>query len=97
MDQTSRNFTANNMNLYSAIDGTRTLTYDLSGNMTNNGLNNTYSYDSENRLMSATMGSDFVEYDYDPFGRRVLKDIDEGETVTRYVYDGPHGITEYSR
>ncbi len=47
----SQSFAANVLNQYSAIDGTRQPTYDDSGNMVNNGLNKTFSYDSENRLI----------------------------------------------
>lgn len=67
--EASHSFTANNMNQYSAIDTTRQPTYDLSGNMTNDGNGRTYTFDSENRLISGTKSPDtWFEYDYDCHG-----------------------------
>ncbi len=46
----------------------------------------TYQYDYENRLIKTTKpDGDVVEYKYDPFGRRIEKNVNG--TITRFVYD----------
>jgi hypothetical protein len=47
--------TANNINGYPTV-GAAALTYDLGGNLTGDGIN-TYTYDTENHLLSATTPS----------------------------------------
>ena len=54
---------------------------------------NTYLYDVESRLISATTPLHLADYTYDPFGRRAEKDVDA--TVTKYVYAGDTVIAEY--
>jgi RHS repeat-associated protein len=44
--------------------------YDAAGNVTNDGLGNTYTYDAENRLISMS-GTNAASYVYDAFGQRV--------------------------
>jgi RHS repeat-associated protein len=67
-------------------------TYDLSGNMTNDGLN-TLVYDGENRSTSATNGSSSGAYTYDGGGLRVKKIA--GSTTTVYVFSGSKVFAEY--
>jgi YD repeat-containing protein len=61
--------------------GSKTFSYDLNGNMTGKadaGLQTAYIYDVEDRLVRVERGSSSViaEYHYDPFGRRLWKDVD---------------------
>ena len=52
-----------------------------------------YTYDSENRLTKVVYPGMVAQYKYDPFGRRIEKNVN-GD-ITWYVYDGPNIITEY--
>jgi RHS repeat-associated protein len=58
---------------------------------------NTYSYDSENRLVSSLRGgaggTDEAIYAYDPFGRRTSKTVNG--VTTKFLYDGDQIIAEY--
>jgi len=73
------------------VDGVG-LTYDASGNMTNDG-NNTLVYDAENRLLSATNGGASGTYSYDGKSLRVTKA--SGSTTTVYIFSGTKVIAEY--
>ena len=89
----SRPYTANGLNQYSAVNGTA-FTYDADGNLTADGTNS-YVYDVENRLVSATVGGASVALRYDPLGR--LYEINGTTTgITRFLYDGDDLVSEYS-
>ncbi len=85
-------YTLNNLNQYADVDGVP-YTYDGSGNLTGDGAN-TYVYDAENRLVSATTSSVTATYTYDARGRRIAKTVDG--VTTRYVYDGRQVLAEYN-
>lgn len=87
----TNNYLSNALNQYGDVDGTL-FTYDGNGNLTSDGAN-TYLYDVESRLISATTPQHLADYTYDPFGRRVEKDVDG--TITKYVYAGDTVIAEY--
>jgi YD repeat-containing protein len=58
-----------------------------------------YSYDSENRLIQASLPDGTVPaYKYDALGRRVEKSTGAvtGPTVTRYIYEDVPGLVEKS-
>jgi YD repeat-containing protein len=40
-----------------------------------------------------TLPNTTVQYKYDPFGRRIEKNVNS--VITRYLYDGPNVVTEY--
>ncbi len=85
-------YTSNNMNQYTDIDGT-SYTYDLNGNLTSDGTNS-YTFDDENRLVSATTPTATnITYQYDSLGRRIGKNVDGA--ITKYMYDGVRVIAEY--
>jgi RHS repeat-associated protein len=72
-------------------------TYDLGGNMTNDG-SNTLVYDAENHTTSATNSSTSGAYVYDGNGLRVRKCIPNctsPTTSTVYVFSGSKVIAEY--
>lgn len=71
--------------------GTATPTYDANGNMLSDGTNS-YTWDTRNHLVSLNMGAE--TFQYDPFGRRVLKSTLLG--TTSYLYDGVNPIQELS-
>ena len=77
-------YSANNLNQYTAV-GTDTPTYDANGNLTGqNGW--TYSYDAQNRLVSAGNGLTNAVFYYDARNRCVVRTING---VTTYLtYDG---------
>ena len=83
------NYTANKLNQYTKA-GNLSLSYDLNGNLTGDGTN-AYAYDPENRLLQAND----VQFAYDGFGRRTVKE--SGGAKTLYVYDGDQVIAEYNQ
>ena len=93
-DGSETNYIANNLNQYDQVGPTDSETsyfYDTRGNLTYDGSGN-YIYDAENRLIEATDQS--ATYTYDPFGRRISKNVD-GSVIT-YLYDGDQVICEYN-
>jgi len=86
----TRNYTSNQLNQYTAIDTPATSpTYDFDGNMLNDGTWS-FTWNGENRIITATQGTTVIDYKYDYFGRRVERKVTEGGTVTsnvRYVYE----------
>jgi len=70
---------------------------DRNGNLSSkiNGNGTTiYQYDYENRLIKAILPNGTVaEYKYDPFGRRIEKNVNG--TVTKYLYDNEDILAEY--
>ncbi|HEV3481437.1 MAG TPA: hypothetical protein VGR97_03825, partial [Candidatus Acidoferrales bacterium] len=67
--------------------------YDLSGNMTNDGLN-TITYDGEGRAVTASGGLGSGTYTYDGNGLRVEKVA--GSATTVYIFSGAKVIAEYA-
>ena len=89
------NYTANNMNAYTAITGGTNMTpqYDDNGNMTSDGTH-TYQYNYNNRLISVDNGTT-ATYKYDALNRRIQKTVVEPvETITNYYYCGDQAIEE---
>lgn len=69
--------------------------YDAAGNLIAEPNGKSYTYDGENRIVSATVGGATSEYSYDGNGRRIKKKV--GGTTTRFEY-GASGelIAEYN-
>ncbi len=84
-------YSPNNLNQYIQVNQTA-YTYDGNGNLTNDGAGS-YSYDYENRLLTASAPEISAEYSYDPLGRRVRKQAN-GQ-ITAYIHDGDQIIAEY--
>lgn len=88
-------YTANNMNAYTALTGGQNMTpqYDDNGNMTSDGTH-TYQYNYNNRLVSVDNGQT-ATYKYDALNRRIQKVVVEPvETTTNYYYCGDQAIEE---
>lgn len=73
--------------------------YDDNGNMIvkvsrANGAVTNYDYDAENRLIGVTTSTSNISYNYDPFGRRIQKDVNGAQV--KYVYDGEDIVLEYN-
>lgn len=88
------NYTANNMNAYTAITGGTNMTpqYDNNGNMTSDGTH-TYQYNYNNRLISVDNGTT-ATYKYDALNRRIQKVVVSSGSTTNYYYCGNQVIEE---
>jgi RHS repeat-associated protein len=93
---TSATYTANALNQYDTFtpyaSELTTPDYDADGNLRSSGLW-TYTWNSENRLTSATDGTTTLNFTYDYQGRLVKKD--DGTNVEVYVYDGWNRIATF--
>lgn len=83
--------TADNVNKYPTV-GAASFTYDGNKNLTSDGTW-TYSYDTENHLLTAVAGAVSASYVYDPSGRQAQKTV--GAVKTRFIYDGVDLIATY--
>lgn len=103
---TTTTYSANNANQYTAISGMTAPVHDANGNLTSqNG--NTYTWDSENRLLSVlptapSNGDKGLAYSYDGQHRRVTRTVLEWHSsgwhnvaMSCFVYDGWNVIEEY--
>ena len=79
---------------------TEQFSYDPAGNRTTadgvtigNPVSKTYTYNWENRLTEIDYSGMVAQYKYDPFGRRIEKNVNGN--MTTYFYDGPNILTEY--
>jgi RHS repeat-associated protein len=92
-------YTPNALNQYDDVDppgaGSITPSYDDLGNMTGYD-GNSYSYDSLNRLVSATVGGNTTSFGYDPLGRLYSIDAPGTADDRRYLWDRGSIIGEYS-
>jgi RHS repeat-associated protein len=93
------NRTHNAVHEITTVDATP-LVHDVKGNLTTNKNGQTYAWDIENRLQSATVPAgrpDSVTgthtYTYDALGRRVSKTV--GGNTTVFISDGMQEIAEY--
>ncbi len=68
--------------------------YDLSGNMTNDGLN-TMTYNGESRVATSSQAGTTTTYTYDGNGLRVKKQVGSA-TPTVYIFSGTKVIAEYA-
>jgi RHS repeat-associated protein len=91
----SRAYSVNGLNQYTATTSggtpSATFQYDANGNLTGDG-SNTYVYDAENRLVSAS-GGHTAMLSYDPLGR--LWQVAAPSGTTRFLYDGDRLAIEY--
>lgn len=90
-------YVADKLNRYGTVAG-QALTYDNNGNLLTwfmGAHQQTYTYDSENRLRTANNATaQTVTYDYDPLGRRISSAVSGGAT-TYFLLDGDEEIAEY--
>ncbi|WP_169803400.1 RHS repeat-associated core domain-containing protein [Sphingomonas pruni] len=92
----SRPYTVNGLNQY-ATAGSATFTYDDNGNLTGDGTN-TYTYDVENRMVSATVAAGTAQLIYDPLGRlwHFVRPAATNGSAWEYLYDGDKIVTRYN-
>jgi RHS repeat-associated protein len=101
----SPNYVANSINQYTTIPTGTAPTFDLDGNETSGRVrpiggseaNATMTWDAENRLASATTSGTTTRFLYDPYGRKMLRQIPGGPDGFRYayLYDGWNDIKQY--
>ena len=99
--QSVSNYTTNELNQYTSITNpNQSPTYDDDGNMLTNG-DWTYTWNAENRMVTATNGTTTLEFKYDYQGRRVEKKVYSGSAGNwtldehkRFVYDNYEQIEE---
>jgi RHS repeat-associated protein len=72
--------------------GSSTISYDLDGNLSNDGVN-TYTWNARNQLASINSGAT-ARFQYDGLGRRQVKSIFGGNTS--FLYDGINPVQELS-
>ncbi len=83
---------ANTVNEYPTVGGGSYL-YDGNANLKSDGTW-TYTFDTENHLLTANKTGTSASYVYDPSHRQVQKTV--GSTKTRYVYAGWKRIADYN-
>ncbi len=85
-------YSVNGLNQYTQAGG-NSLSYDSNGNLTGDGVWS-YSYDTDNKLKTATKAGYAASLAYDAEGR--LRRTTLGGTTTDLLYDGAELIAEYS-
>jgi len=83
-------YVPNGLNQYASVNG-KTMGYDSNGNLTNDG-EYSYSYDVENRLITASKNNSSLTYD--PLGR--LSSLTSGGSTKKFLYSGDSLVAEYS-
>ncbi len=84
-------YTANSVNEYPTIGGVN-YSYDGNANLAGDGTW-TYTFDTENHLLTANKTGVSASYVYDPSHRQIQKTV--GAAKTRYVYSGWQRIADY--
>jgi len=92
LPQTVSSATYDAANRQTAFAG-QSLTYDLNGNLTNDG-SNTYSWNARNQLTSITASALTASFAYDAFGNRISKTVNS--STSSYLYDGVNVVQELS-
>lgn len=87
----TQSYTPNGLNQYSLAGGA-SMSYDGRGNLHAVGSTQSYLYDVENRLVTAT-GTDAATLTYDPLGR--LYSVASSAGTTSFIYDGNRIAAEY--
>jgi RHS repeat-associated protein len=71
-----------------AVSGTsRSPNYDLNGNLTDNGLGQTFTWDGENRLISITSSQGTNSFVYDGIGHR-SEEFNNGSLLRQWIWSG---------
>lgn len=84
--------TADSVNKYPTVGGL-TYSYDGNKNLTGDGGTWTYTFDSENHLLTANATGTSASMVYDPIHRQSQKTV--GSVKSRYVYSGWQRIADY--
>ncbi|GGD63865.1 hypothetical protein GRI62_12355 [Erythrobacter arachoides] len=87
-------YAPNGLNQYAVVEAV-SYGYDASGNLTSDGTT-TWTYDTENRMVSAVTGPATVTLRYDPLGRLYEVSNSASGSQRRHYYDGQDLVLEYS-
>lgn len=87
-------YTTNDLNQYT-VRNSSTASYDTKGNITLAFDGSTYTYDSQNRLLTASKNGTTETFAYDGLNRQVKRTIGAGQPIYN-VYDGWDLIAEYA-
>jgi RHS repeat-associated protein len=82
---------ADSVNKYPSVGGVG-CSYDGNKNLAGDGTWS-YTYDTDNHLLSATTTGTTANYVYDPMHRQAQKTV--GPALTRFIYDGNNRIADY--
>ena len=80
------------LNQYDSVGGTA-FTYDLRGNLTNDGVR-AFTYDVLNRLVQVPGGGTTTSVTYDPLGR--IHQVTSGGVTSDWLWDGDRLVAEYN-
>ena len=86
----------NNLSQYTTRTGGTTADYDSKGNMTIGLDGSTYTYDAQNRLLSATKNGVSMSFEYDGLNRQVSRTLSSPNTRTYSTWDGWNLVEEYT-
>ena len=99
--QLNKNLVEKKTGSYTVPKAVESFTYDLDGNMLTDG-KWTYTWDGENRLLTATSATQKLEFAYDYQSRRVSKKVYTGSPgswtlskTEKFVYDGFYQIASF--
>lgn len=81
------NTTNKTVNVTVASGGSRTLMYDLNGNLTDDGAGKTYSWDALNRLVKISQASGVTEFIYNGLSQRVQEKTN-GSVTKQWIWCG---------
>jgi RHS repeat-associated protein len=81
-------YSHNELNEYTSVGGV-SHTSDLRGNLTSDG-SQSYTYNLDNRLTGVGQS---ISYTYDPFGKRIEKDVNS--SITTYIHNGDRIVEEW--
>jgi RHS repeat-associated protein len=87
-------YATNNLNQYTTRDSIQA-SYGLNGNLTRGFDGSTYTFDAQNRLLTATKNGTTESFAYDGLNRQVSRTIGAGSPVYN-VYDGWDLLAEYT-
>jgi RHS repeat-associated protein len=85
---------ANNLSQYTTRTGGTTAAYDFKGSMTTGLDGSTYTYDAQNRLLSATKNGVTMSFKYDGLNRQVSRTV--SGTTTYSTWDGWNLVEDYT-
>jgi RHS repeat-associated protein len=89
----SDTYSINNLNQYTQRNATNAA-YDINGNLTSGVDGSTYTYDAQNRLLSASKSGVTMTFKYDGLNRQVSRTVNGGPP-TYSVWDGWDLVQEY--
>src|SRR6202035_950809 len=85
-DSGSQTYSTNDLNQYT-VRNFNSAAYDTNGNMTTGLDSSAYTFDANNRVLTATKGGTSMIFTYDGLGRQVTRQVGKGAPSFN-IYDG---------